>query len=119
MYDKYWLARIAHILHTNKNRISTTTHMSTQSTRAYDYTLHLTLHPQTYTKILPELLRHGLKYIGDVADATGLKMRSHQGRIDSPPWWCTLVRQLTIPNTSHLAHLVSPTSNPMFAPTTK
>ena len=118
MYDKYWFARIAHILQANNHRISTTTHMSTQSTRAHDYPLHLSLRPHTYTKILPELLRHGLRYIGDVADATGLKMRSHQGRQDPPPWWCTLVRELTVPHTSHLAHPVSPTSNPMFAPTT-
>jgi hypothetical protein len=86
MYDKYWFARIAHILQANKHRISTTTHMSTQSTCAYDYPLHLSLHSQAYIKILPELLQRGIRYIGDVADATGLKMRSHQGRNDLSPW---------------------------------
>ena len=45
-------------------------------------------------------------------------MRSYIGRNDPPPWWRTLVQELTVPLTSNLAHPVSPTANPMFAPTT-
>jgi hypothetical protein len=92
--------------------------MSIASTRAHDNPLHIFLQKHVYTKLLPDLLWHDIRYIVDVADATGLKLRSHLGQHGSPPWWSAISRELTIDNTSNLAHPVSPASNPIVVHTT-
>ena len=127
LYNKYWLARVAHILQDNGHKISTQLDMATPQPRATDYPLHEVLDTTTYNSLLPNLIQHKLTWVSDVADATGKRVKRMQRksahgtkryRQDNAEWYETLTSKLTLPNSSSLRKQVSPNMDPIFHTTT-
>ena len=119
LYNKYWFARVAHILHENDHTISTTLDMTTPPPRATDYPLHEALDTTTYKTLLPHLTEHNLTWVSDVADATGKRTQRMQKRRrdGDPEWYIALKTALTEPNSTTLRKQVSPNADPIFIPT--
>ena len=127
LYNKYWLARVAHILQDNGHKISTKLDMSTPQPRATDYPLHEVLDTTTYNSLLPNLVQHKLTWVSDLADATGKRVKRMQRksahgakryRQDNAEWYETLTSKITLPNSSSLRKQVSPNMDPIFHTTT-
>ena len=86
LYNTTWLARLAHILHTNRHKICTTTDTKRPGGRAQDVPLSEALGPDTHQSLLPELIRNKLYWVGDVADNTGKALR--QALLgEGQTWW--------------------------------
>ena len=119
LFNNHWFARIAHILHTNGHKITTTLNMATPQGRATDTPLINALTPSIHRDLLPHLLAHNLTWVGDVADATGTRVRTmkKRNRNGTPEWWVKLTEALTHPHSTRLIKGVSPTQDPMFTPT--
>jgi hypothetical protein len=121
LYNKYWFARVAHVLHDNGHKMSTRLDMGTPHPRTTDYPLHEVLDTTTYNSILPYLINNNLTWVSDVADATGKRVKRTQkrNRHGTADWYATLADKLTFPDSSILRKQVAPTMNPFFQPTTK
>ena len=116
LYNTTWFARVAHILHTNNHKITTTTDITRRGGRALDVPVSEAMKPDTHKSLLPDLIRNNLYWVGDVADNTGKTIRQAQ-RGMQPYWWKELRRALTLTNSSTLVHQVSPASDHIFQPT--
>lgn len=92
--------------------------MGVEKTRAKDYPLHDVISPAVYSSILPELVNHGIRWVGDIADATGTSVWNAMDSRHTPQWWSTLKAAVTHDHSSTLPTPVSPNMDPIF-PATK
>jgi hypothetical protein len=92
--------------------------MGVKKTRATDYRFHDALPAAVYSTILLDLVDHGIRWVGDIADATGTTIWNEMDHRHTPHWWSTLTTAVTHDKSSTLLTPVSPNTNPIF-PTTK
>ena len=53
--------------------------MGVQKTHTKDYLIHDVFPPAVYASILPELVNHGIRWVGDIANTTGTSVWNGNG----------------------------------------
>jgi hypothetical protein len=91
--------------------------MGVKKTRAKDYPIHDMIPAAVYSTIIPDLVDHGIRWVGDIADVTGTSIWNAMDPRHTPHWWNTLKTAVTQDQSSTLLTPVSPNTDPIFSTT--
>jgi hypothetical protein len=118
LYSKHWFARVETSLFSTGTSISDKLDLiKIPCPRPADFPLSHVIPVETFHEILPHLVNKGWKWVSDIADATGLKIKNRL-LLDIPrnsQWWEILSKAVTKTDGVHLVRPVSPLpNNPLF-----
>jgi hypothetical protein len=121
-WNNHWCARIGILLNKNDATI-TDTHgvLTADGKRTRDTSLHTLFSPQAYTSAKHSLKKHGIRWLGQVANPQGTRLvsRTTTGNHVSSLWWKVLTSNVPTDGDGTLTHPISPTASPIarFVPT--
>jgi len=121
-WNTHWCARIGTILGLRGATLSDTRGILTKhGSRSKDIPLHTLLPQKTFASARHTLQKHGLYWLGQLANPTGTKLssKSTTGTHTNSPWWKSLQASTTDETGSVLLQPISPTISPIvrFVPT--
>ena len=121
-WNAHWCARVGTILGLRGATLSDTRGILTkQGSRSKDTPLHTLLPQKTFASARHTLQKHGLYWLGQLANPTGTKLssKSTTGTHTNSPWWKSLQASTTDETGSVLLQPISPTISPIvrFVPT--